>query len=275
MKVKCTQCGKRFDYDVYTGICPKCSAFYRVGGNDGTVQESTATVRTYETQNKATDAVHKAGQKARKRKHSRLYYAATAVLSVAIILSAVLAHILAGIANEAGYALGSMDELPEPVYLSVGESAVVPYDENGFTFAVTGAVIVDDDVYQVPVGYEFVTISYRTGMVNSNDEAGYNDYRSYSTRRGLRPYLMTKSGNYLPPLDEYDLEKVGIMDYEIADQPDISTYFRDTEGFFCFLVKENDMSGLRINCHREQSDVWGNTVDPLVSCYEITELEVD
>lgn len=275
MKVKCAQCGKRFDYDVYTGICPKCAAFYRVGGNTGTVQEPTATVRTYETQNKASDAVHKAGQKTRRRKHSRLYYAATAVLSVAIILSAVLAHILAGKANEAGYALGSMDELPEPVYLTVGESAVVSYDENSFVFAVTGAVIVDDDAYQVPVGYELVRISYRTGPVNSNDEAEYSDYRSYGTRRGLRPYLITKSGNYLLPVDEYDLEKVGIMDSEIADQLGISTYFRDTEGTFYFLVKENDMSGLRINCHREQSDVWGNTVNPLVSCYEITELEVD
>lgn len=275
MKVKCTQCGKRFDYDVYTGICPKCSAFYRVGGNAGTVQESTATVRTYETQNKAPDAVHKAKQKARERKHSRRYYAATAALSVAIVLSAVLVPILAGKANEAGYALGSLGELPEPVYLSVGESAVVPYDENSFSFAITGGAVVNDDLYQVPVGYELVRISYRTDMLDSNDEAGYNDYRSYSTRRGLRPYLMTKSGNYLPPLDEYDLEKVGIMDYEIANQLEISTYFRDTEGSFYFLVKENDMKGLRINCHREQSDVWGNTVDPLVSCYEIAESEVE
>lgn len=274
MKVKCTQCGKRFDYDVYTGICPKCSAFYKAGGNAGTVQESAATVRTYEAQDKAPDAVHKAGQKVRERKHGRLYYASTAALSVAIVLSAALAHILAGKANEAGYALGSMDELPEPLYLSVGESAVVPYDENSFAFAVTGAAVVNDDLYQVPAGYELVRISYRTGMANSDDEAEYNDYRSYDTRRGLRPYLMTKSGNFLPPLDEYDLEKVGIMDYEIADQSEVSTYFRDTEGFFCFLVKENDMSGLRINCHREQTDVWGNTVDPLVSCYEIIDLEV-
>ncbi|MCI5805240.1 MAG: hypothetical protein MR029_02790, partial [Clostridium sp.] len=30
MKVTCHNCGKRFDYDTYTGLCPKCSTYYRL-----------------------------------------------------------------------------------------------------------------------------------------------------------------------------------------------------------------------------------------------------
>ncbi|MDO4333882.1 MAG: hypothetical protein Q4C58_14520 [Eubacteriales bacterium] len=40
MKIKCKKCGKRFDWDVYSGICPKCAAYNKTHAADsGILQE--------------------------------------------------------------------------------------------------------------------------------------------------------------------------------------------------------------------------------------------
>lgn len=40
MKIKCKKCGKRFDWDVYSGICPKCAAYNKTNAaGSGILQE--------------------------------------------------------------------------------------------------------------------------------------------------------------------------------------------------------------------------------------------
>lgn len=273
MKVKCTQCGKRFDYDVYMGMCPSCFAYYKMNGDayhptysaNASKRRSTLMVLPQEK------------KKTKRAKHSRSYHIATFVLCSIIILSIVFTLFLVDRTNESGYAASSLTEIPEPAAASVGTSVVVPYAENNFSFTITDAAVVQDSSYQVPAGYELVRISYHTGTsipYGAPAESEYSFYSDFSIRWGLHPYLITKSGSYLPPLDNYDFEKLQILESEAADELELSTYFEKAAGSFYFLVKENDAKGLRINCHKEQTDAWGNSVEPLEACYEITDLEV-
>lgn len=279
MKVKCTQCGKRFDYDTYMGMCPNCFAYYKKSSAVDRMSEPDKQKDKLDTiQQGASDTVQRRKQKVIKTGHSRSYYAVTFLLSAVIILSAAVSFVLAARANKASYSVGSLTMLPDPVYISFGKAVAVPYAEDDFFFTIMEAAVVKDDRYQVPSGYQLVRVSYRVSAANSDDgTAGteYLDYGSYGLRRGLHPYLMTRSGSYLPPLEKYDFKNIHILESEEADLLEISTYFKNIEGSFYFLVKENDAKGLRINCHSEKSNVWGNSVEPLEICYEIIDLEVD
>ena len=47
MKVTCRNCGKRFDYDTYTGLCPKCSTYYRIDSTSKTSADTYTYSGTY------------------------------------------------------------------------------------------------------------------------------------------------------------------------------------------------------------------------------------
>lgn len=277
MKVKCTQCGKRFDYDTYMGMCPNCSTYHKKDSNDSSLTKSANPDYSPSKQQNTPKIRQQETEKQKKTKHSRLYHITTIVLCAIIILSIVFTLLLVKHINELGHEAGSLTELPEPIPLSIGVSTTVPYVENNFSFTITGATLIQDNNYQLPDGYELVQVSYRAGTPETYDtysESEYSYYSDSSIRRGLLPYLITKSGSYLAPLRGYNFEDIHILESEAVDELELSSYFEYAVGSFYFLVKENDAKGLRINCHKEQSDSWGNSVKPLEACYEITDLEV-
>lgn len=277
MKVKCTQCGKRFDYDVHSGKCPKCFTYHKMNSDTDQQPESVKSGPAPSKQQNTSMSSRQEQKKTKKTKHSKSYHIVTLVLCSIIILLIVLTFVLTNLANKSGYAAASLAELPEPISLSVGDAAVIPYAENNFSISITDATIINDSTYQVPAGYELIRVSYSAGSstpYGAPSEPDYNYYDNYSIRWGLKPYLITKSGSYLPPLDKYAFGETDILEDEAADELELSTYFENAVGFFYFLVKENDTQGLRINYHREQSDGWGHSIEQFETCYEIKDLEV-
>ena len=277
MKVKCTQCGKRFDYDVHLGKCPKCFTYHKMNSDTDQQPESTKSKPAPSKQQNTSSSSQPEQQKPKKTRHSRSYHIVTIVLCSIIILLIVLTFILTNLSNKSGYAAASLTELPEPISLSLGDAAIIPYAEDNFSISITDATIINDSTYQVPAGYELIRVSYSAGSskpYGAPSEPDYGYYDNHSIRWGLKPYLITKSGSYLPPLGKYDFEETDILESEAANELELSTYFEDAVGFFYFLVKENDTQGLRINCHKEQSDGWGHSIEQLEICYEIKDLEV-
>ena len=60
MKIRCSRCGKRFDADVYSGLCPKCGAYNgkHMAGYEEAVNEREKTEKTWrQEQQKAEQAV--------------------------------------------------------------------------------------------------------------------------------------------------------------------------------------------------------------------------
>ena len=49
MKIKCTNCGKRFDYDLYAGLCPHCGVYMRPDST-GHTQEPVSAPRPHSTE---------------------------------------------------------------------------------------------------------------------------------------------------------------------------------------------------------------------------------
>lgn len=49
MKIRCSRCGKRFDADVYSGLCPKCGAYNgkHMAGYEEAVNEREKTEKTW------------------------------------------------------------------------------------------------------------------------------------------------------------------------------------------------------------------------------------
>ncbi len=45
MKARCKECGKRFDYDLYSGICPKCGNYMRMGVTEAGETEAGETLQ--------------------------------------------------------------------------------------------------------------------------------------------------------------------------------------------------------------------------------------
>ena len=268
MKVQCTNCGKKFDYDIYMGMCPNCFTYYRKDGD--TYQPSISSKAENSPQKQQTKKPRE------KTKHSKAYHITTVILCSVIILSVVVTLCLVNVSNKSGYASASITELPEPTALSIGASTILPYAANNFSFSITEAVRIQDTNYHVPAGYELVRVAYSTSTSDSQGvplESEY-DFENLNIRWGLLPYLITKSGSYLPPLDKYYFAKTKILTENDADELEISTYFEGATGYFYFLVKENDAKGLRINSHLEQSNAWGHSIDKLETCYEIQDLGV-
>lgn len=298
MKVTCRNCGKRFDYDTYTGLCPKCSTYYRIDSaydtsadtydysetddnlykneeddfddslNDDHSQTSnaseqgkTASIRTSrqsDTGNTGSGTF---------KKNRKL----TAVLLVLIILAFIVPFFATQYSIRAKQKENCLSQVIAPVPASMGEALSFETEDNyRYELTIQSASIVTDACYQIPDGYQLIGISY---TLSEPDAAAEDTIDGNRLSRSLgydyiTPYLCTQSGEYLQPIDAYDIAKAqGDKDYEWRQTTGTSSNFEYPKGTVYFLVKDGDIANLLIQHTNYEST-------SLLESYQIDQLEV-
>lgn len=294
MKVTCRNCGKHFDYDTYTGLCPKCSTYYRIDSAYDTTAD-TYTANTYSktdddiynsnarsnsgnkyhtsaTKARKTATVHtpaSSGQTAAQDNSFQRDRALTIGLLIGIVLTFVIPFFGVNIILWNKEQESCLSEPLTPTPASMGETISLYTEEYEYDLTIQSASIVTDACFQVPDGYQLVAFHYTLTEPDSPNSSfdmnrpdhthGYDDFI---------PYLCTKSGEYLQAIDAYDLSKAyGDTDYEWRTTNGIGSDFNYLKGSVYFLVKENDIAGLLIQ-HTN------NETTQLRASYQINDVEV-
>lgn len=225
MKVKCPDCKKRFEYELYSGVCPKCGNYVRPAELDETPEISSTHVEPEKKKRKSNPVI-------------------TIFLTILMITTFLVTIIVVYVGQKTIHESKTVQE---------GVPLTLCYAEDGFTYVAEynkydisiDSVTVDEDPnFDLPDEYEAVVINYHIERTYLNN-GGY-DYDSYYEIQ-MTPYLETLSGYYLEPVSEYQLRKVkGITDYDQADEMGLGVDFEHTEGKLYYYVKKDDMKGLYI-----------------------------
>ena len=287
MKVTCRNCGKRFDYDTYTGLCPKCSTYYRIDSTSKTSADTYTYSGTYsepeediyddfeeedEPDIKAsiltplqTDAENvRSGIFKNNRK-------LTVILFALIMLAFVVPFFATQYIIHARQEENSLSQVVVPVPAFMGESMSFEMEDNySYELTIQSASVVTDTCYQIPDGYQLIGFSYTLTEPDAAIE-DISDSNRLSRSLGyddITPYLCTQSGEYLQPIDAYDIAKAqGDKDYEWRQTTGTSSDFEYSKGTVYFLVKDGDIANLLIQHTNYESTT-------LLESYQIDQLEV-
>lgn len=298
MKVTCRNCGKRFDYDTYTGLCPKCSTYYRIDSaydtspdtydysetdddlygdeeddfddslnsdysqTSNTIEQGkTASIRT--SRQSDTENVRSVAFK----KNRKL----TALLLVLIVLAFIVPFFATQYNIRAKQKENCLSQVIAPVPASMGEPlSFETEDHYRYELTIQSMSVVTDACYQIPDGYQLIGISYTLSEPDAAAEDIIDD-NQLSRSLGyddITPYLCTQSGEYLQPIDAYDIAKAqGDKDYEWRQTTGTSSDFEYPKGTVYFLVKGGDIANLLIQHTNYEST-------NLLESYQIDQLEV-
>ena len=271
MKVKCPDCRKRFEYELYSGVCPKCGNYMRppqieTSENENCEMEGshihtesaeegyTATYAQPESYSESyiepepssqsytapeMQSVHV--EQPKKRKSNPVI---TTILAVLMVTTFLVTIIVVYVGQKKVHDGKSVQEFLTPVICQVEEGFTYMTDYNKYDIFIDSVTVDEDPEFNLPSDYEVIVISYHIERTYLNN--GGNDYDSYYEIQ-MSPYLETLSGHYLEPVSEYELRKVkNIQDYEQADAMGLSQDFGRKEGKLYYYVKKDDIKGLYI-----------------------------
>lgn len=284
MKVKCKNCGKRFDYDVYTGQCPKCSTYYRIPSEYPITGDT-----RYDTDTEHASIKRAPEQSAQrntapiaKQKHTtirpRWYYPICALLFLVMILSAVLSFWVAKSQSRTRQKELTIKKPLITEEYAVGEAFTYQVADTlapaktTFHIAITGATIDRDPALMTPEGYDTIAVQYQITQDCADDSSEDNTYYSLP----YEPFLITIDGYYLPPLSSYSIQNAKEAAGEDTEVLGLSDHFESTRktGTIYFLARKGDVSMLWITEYQKQKyeDNYGES--PVVRNIKITGLEV-
>ncbi|MBO5469242.1 MAG: hypothetical protein J6A03_05810 [Lachnospiraceae bacterium] len=298
MKVTCHNCGKRFDYDTYTGLCPKCSTYYRIDSAYDTTADTYDHSETdddlyddeeddfdaslnedpsktsYDCEQGKTAGLHTSLQSdtgsvrsGAFKKNRKL----TSFLLVLIALAFIVPYVATQYIIHARQEENSLSQVVVPVPASMGEPMSFEMEDNyRYELTIQSASVVTDTCYQIPNGYQLIGFSYTLTEPDAATE-DISDSNRLSRSLGyddITPYLYTHSGEYLQAIDAYDIAKAqGDKDYEWRLTTGTSSDFEYAKGTVYFLVKEGDIANLLIQHTNYESTT-------LLESYQIDQLEV-
>lgn len=292
MKVTCHNCGKRFDYDTYTGLCPKCSTYYRLdtpaedvtdiytSGTDFELDEDSYTEETEDyfesipaTEEKEEAAIHTAARTA--QNDSRIYrfktnHTLTIVLLTAIVLVFAVPFFSMNYLIRSKEKQYSLSEIISPTPANIGETISFHTDNSQYDLTITNLSNVTDTCYQIPDGYQLVAFHYTMEETVTPDSTADTN-RPYTPLgyHSFTPSLHTQSGQYLQAISEYDIANAnGSKDYEWREETGTGSNFEFLNGCVYFLVKENDIASLLIQHTNSETN-------EIIDSYQIDNLEVD
>lgn len=287
MKVTCRNCGKRFDYDTYTGLCPKCSTYYQAASTANTSADTYTYSGTYsepdediyddfeeEDEPDIQASIHTSLQTDAENVRPGIFknnHKLTVILLALIVIAFVVPFFATQYIIRAKQEENSLSQVVVPVPASMGEPMSFETEDNyRYELTIQSASVVTDTCYQIPDGYQFIGFSY---TLSEPDEAPEDISDSNRLSRSLgydyiTPYLYTHSGEYLQTIDAYDIAKAqGDKDYEWRLTTGTSSDFEYSKGTVYFLVKEGDIANLLIqHTNYESTD--------LLESYQIDQLEV-
>ena len=298
MKVTCHNCGKRFDYDTYTGLCPKCSTYYRIDSaydtsadtydhsetdddlyddkedNFDTSLNDDPSKTSYDCEQGKTADLHTSWQSDTGNVRSGAFKKnrkLTSFLLVLIVLAFVVPFFATQYIIHARQEENSLSQVVVPVPASMGEPMSFEMEDNyRYELTIQSASVVTDTRYQIPDGYQLIGFSYTLTEpdVATEDISDSNRLSRSLGYDDITPYLCTQSGEYLQPIDAYDIAKAqGDKDYEWRQTTGTSSDFEYSKGTVYFLVKDGDIANLLIQHTNYESTT-------LLESYQIDQLEV-
>lgn len=282
MKVTCKNCGKRFDYDLYMGLCPKCSTYYREGKQYHTENKETAgvflrgeewppqsqrQVRQTEGQPRRAQSTYR---KVKTPKHSSAYYIVSFVLLFAIAAGAVVPMVFRYRENLSGHEEMTISEELTEGRVSVGEPFSYSGEQGDYQVIITGAKIDKRKDLATPKHYQYVAVSYEiVPPGDMKDQESWSDNPSYYGIH-MRPYLITKSGKYLEPLYTFQIADRMGWDSDRQRQLGLSDDFQYQNGVLYFLAMKGDVEGLLVNSFDYDEGNYSETT--LRESFEVTGL---
>lgn len=277
MKVICKNCGKRFDYDIYGGLCPKCSTYYREWNDNSAYKEQSSHMeKTLAGRNISL----KQKQNDRKPKHSVLYYTVTVMLLIVFFLTAAIPFGLCALKNQKGYEAMKQEQAVKPQKIKMGTPFFYQTAEDGeYKITITGVTTDTDSALEVPEGYDMVTVRYH--ITRPEDAASEDKIEEEELARQnpvcigihMRPYLMSKKGVYLEPVSVYDIRERKGWDLDDEDAVGLSERFQYRDGVIYFLVKKEDVKGIWISSFDYEEEEYSETT--LRGSFQITGVEVE
>lgn len=285
MKIKCTNCGKRFDYDLYAGLCPHCGVYMRQSSMDHTSDPSPVfTPREQRTapessRKPAPGSAPKSVQKpapgstseSAQRPFSRRYvFRTNRITTVLLIIILPLMIVIPAAYSQYRFRaqkqeLTLMNDTPVR-QKKWTDSVTISTDDGDFKISVLSAEPDNDPAFETPDGYEVLAVSYHV-EIPSNILEDYpsqeNENRLYSYTHwqygSVLAYGVTKSGSYLKPISDYDLARVKDVDYDAQKETGIGDTIDSQNGCLYFLVKKKDFKGILINEVDPDTDVLINS----------------
>ncbi len=259
MKIRCSSCRKRFDYDVYSGICPKCGEYNRPGEEYNRPEEEyNRPEEEISRHEELTDVLsddyiaeyqeglesHPIADPQEKPKKKPRNKTLTAVLLVLIFAVAGGTLGFNHVYQKKLHAQ-KVSETQAPVKTcKMGEAFSYMAENNEYRITVDFAFVDEDPKFNLPEEYEAVMIAYHIDR-NFLNNGGYDIDRYYEI--AMTPYLETKSGYYLTPVSEFKLVDIKqLEDSTKLAESGLGDTFEYADGVFYYIVKKGDMGSLYI-----------------------------
>lgn len=269
MKVTCKNCNKRFEYDVYMGLCPRCSTYYREH-EPGNTEKAVSGGQT--ARDKVQERIQTArnSEKIRPSKHSAAYYVVTFLLVFAVFAGVSIPLFFSYLVNLSGREEMELAGKWTAEKVSVGEPFSYSTGQGDYQVIVTGAKVDRSKDLAVPRNYQYIAVSYEILPPEEVQKPeGWPDNPSYYGIH-MKPYLLTKSGQYLEPL--YTFQIADRMGWDDDEQMELglSDDFCYERGLLYFLVRKGDLKGLWVNSFDYDEKAYTETT--LRESFEITRL---
>lgn len=245
MKIRCSRCGKRFDADVYSGLCPKCGAYNgkHMAGYEEAVNEREKTEKTWrQEQQKAEQAVSESRsrtdipEKPKAAKQTAIKQKAGAEGAWKMLAAALLIPIAAALVFQIWKNIYFQERISaaENIVRESGDAEVTVIEggnvESPIYTAVLGMEQFSSD--EVPEGWHLEGICIASSSNGYNSREQINDLQL--------GYEIGDEVFYQKTVSRYDLEYMiddwGIDANEILSEFDFN--YGESLGYLIFMVRD-------------------------------------
>ena len=245
MKIRCSRCGKRFDADVYSGLCPKCGAYNgkHMAGYEEAVNEREKTEKTWrQEQQKAEQAVSESRsrtdipEKPKAAKQTAIKQKAGAEGAWKMLAAALLIPVAAALVFQIWKNIYFQERISaaENIVRESGDAEVTVIEggnvESPIYTAVLGMEQFSSD--EVPEGWHLEGICIASSSNGYNSREQINDLQL--------GYEVGDEVFYQKTVNRYDLEYMiddwGIDANEILSEFDFN--YGESLGYLIFMVRD-------------------------------------
>ena len=245
MKIRCSRCGKRFDADVYSGLCPKCGAYNgkHMAGYEEAVNEREKTEKTWrQEQQKAEQAVSESRsrtdipEKPKAAKQTAIKQKAGAEGAWKMLAAALLIPIAAALVFQIWKNIYFQERISaaENIVRESGDAEITVIEGENMEYPVYTAVLGMEQFAsdEVPEGWHL------EGICIASSSSGYNSKEKVNDLQ--LGYEVGDEVFYQKTVSRYDLEYMiddwGIDANEILSEFDFD--YGESLGYLIFMVRD-------------------------------------